>query len=274
MVTKLELLVLVLACYLAEASLQERDFRSITVAASGGVEFLIQDSLGRRSGYDPRTAKRYDEINQSYGVFSIDSENPSVPAPEPVKEFMTYAPVDGNYTVTVFGTRSSPYRLSMTLSRGIRDGADYDFGGVVDSNIVVQYQFRYTSVPHEPMSAFKVVRLQTLREDLRTCYTLKFVGEKELYNDLTRRLDKLDKYLSDKDSSKARHELEKFQEKIDQVRKETVKTEQKKAKPPKHFISKDAYDILTEDVTLLLKQLPIDKKGKGGKQSNRLQQKS
>jgi len=260
---KLSLSAFLLCGVLTDMIAQGRDFSSITVTLSGGMEFVITDSLGRRAGYDPMKRQRYDEINESYGVFSIDSENPEVESPEPVKEFMTHTPIDGRYRLTLFGTKSCRYTLSITLSRGIQDGAEFDFDGVADSNTVQQYEFRYSAVPKTRMTANKIVQPVTLRKDLDQCYTLLLLGGKELHKDLTHRLDKFEKYLAHKDSSKAREELEDFKDKIEDVRKQTVKKEQKKERREKEFLTKDTYQILQEDVDALLKQLPQRRKGKG-----------
>ena len=178
-------------------------------------------------------------------------------------------PLFGSFSIQVYGQYQGAYSLriaqggkpflKLALRRYIFKGRQQDFILSVSTGNVATIE--------------KSVRISSLHQDLRDSYDAELLGPKELFAELSHRLDKLDKYFADKDSSKARHELEKFQEKIDQVRKETVKTELKKQKLPKHFISKDAYEILTEDVSILLKHLPLDKKGKGEKQSQRLQQK-
>jgi len=258
----------------------------LRIRTSDVIHFVVTDPKGRVTGCDPR-GNQAEEIvngipNSNYSFDTVGDLAPVTDSTvtEDVSLLFEFGPIadrdSGIYHLTAIGRIPGVYTISTLFElrkpRGYYS-TDSTVKGVIDANQSVSYTFRLGDVTRSAFPA-KSVNVNALQQDLMNCFKLRLLGESELHRDLTRRLDKLDKYLSDKDSSKARHELEKFQEKIDQVRKETVKTEQKKAKPPKHFISKDAYDILTEDVTLLLKQLPIDKKGKGGKQSNRLQQKS
>lgn len=240
---------------------QDNRFHSVTVRVNGAVEFVIKDPLGKRSGFDPKLNQRYDEINESYGVFSIDSEDPNVEPPESVNEFMTQNPVDGKYSLSLYGTKPSEYRLSIVISRALDEGADFIFKGVMDSAATVQYEFEYSSVSGTPFTATKVVSSSTLRQDLDNSFKLNLLGGREFYKELNHRLDKFEKELTKKDSSKARHELEKFWKNIDEVFQKEKKKEKNEEKEDKKFVTDDAYQIFQEDVQALLNQLPLKEKG-------------
>jgi len=259
-----------------ESFSQDRGFLHVSTGVQ--VQFIVTDPSGRRTGEDPRgmpnpmQGKAFREIpGASYSVGSVgDSpEKEYKPSREDLQfdfqcRFIT-PDNDGAYTIQTIGIELGVYSLFVDISP--RRGSNLKpfrkrMKDLTDIGQVTEYKFTYSSTYPTPANLAKVVALQTLRQDLDNSYKLKLLGEKELHKDLSHRLDKLEKYLSDKDSSKARHELEKFGEKIEDVRDQTIKTEQKKQKPLKHFITADAYQILQEDVSALLKQLPDDKKKK------------
>jgi hypothetical protein len=219
------------------------------------------DAMGRRSGFDPLANRKYIEINESYGESSVDSEDPNVEPPEPVMEFMTSRPVDGAYELELYGTKLSPFTLSVTVGRSMGDrGKRFVFSGLIDKGNVVNYKFTYSSALNVPLSASKSVGLSTLRQDLDNCYKLKLFGGKELYRDLNQRVGTFERYLSKKDSLKARHELEKFGETLEREYKRTTKGHDGKPKDKKRFVTEDAYRILNEDVDGLLDLLPKERK--------------
>jgi hypothetical protein len=100
-----------------------------------------------------------------------------------------------------------------------------------------------------------------LREDLRNCFKLGFLGGRSLFRELVEKVEHIEKRLERKDSSKAFEELEKLAKELKKVRDETEKHEGRKRKPSR-FITKEAYDILNEDVTILMSSLPPRKHDK------------
>jgi len=251
---------------------QQRE-NDVEIIVKGPVEFIVKDFAGRMTGFDPRSETYFKEIpGASYGTGGVDTEDPTVPAIV-IQEFGfgTGSPSPGKYSVSLIGTGLGVFegRIVVTRLLSSSTGASFVFKGIINRNQVVGYLFVFAPDSANPLTAEKEVPSSILRQDLDNSYKLKLLGEKELHKDLSHRLDKLEKYLSDKDSSKARHELEKFGEKIEDVRDQTIKTEQKKQKPLKHFITADAYQILQEDVNALLKQLPDEKKGKKEKDDDK-----
>jgi hypothetical protein len=95
----------------------DADARALSFSGHSPIELLVTDPLGRRSGIDPRTGQRFDEIPGA--VYSSDAVAPAAgegSAPgEPVKNLTIAAPLDGPYTVEVLGTGDGPFSL-ITMS--------------------------------------------------------------------------------------------------------------------------------------------------------------
>jgi len=267
----------------SESFCQNRGF--LNVSSGVQVQFIVTNPSGRRTGEDPRgmpnpmQGKALREIpGASYSISSVgDSPQKEYePSRQDLQFEFQYRFItpdnDGTYTIQTIGIELGVYSLFVHISP--RRGSNIktfrkQIKGLTDIDQVTEYKFTYRSTYPTLASLEKVVALQTFRQELDNSYKLKLLGDRELHKDLSHRLDKLERYLADKDSSKAHHELEKFGEKIEDVRNQTIKTEQKKQKPPKHFITADAYKILQEDANALLKQLPDDKREKKEKEGKK-----
>lgn len=221
---------------------QDREFFRLEI--SGNIDFVVKNPDGKRSGFDPLVNRKYVEINDSYGVFSIDSEDPEIDAPSPVNEFMDDEPISGAYKVTLFGMKPSLYRISVSMSRTIKDGHLVESRGVIDSNQVIEYALQYDRSPGRPYIVERVIEGRTLRKDLDNCYKLQLLGAKPLYVDLSHRLEKYEEWIQKGDTAKARQELEKLSKKLDEV----YEKSKGPSKDLNHFIKEEAYRILKEDV--------------------------
>jgi hypothetical protein len=237
------------AIIVCEMAVGQEDHKSIDIGARGEVEFILIDPSGRREGIDPRSGLRFREINNSYGVFSLDSEDPEIEAPPPVIEFITYSPLRGEYALTVVGVGRSQYSVAITLAWARASGAVMKVEGVIDSLQAVKYVIRYDSTKTNS-SVKKIVVEGSLRQDLDNCYKLTLLGARQLYDDLSHRVDKYEEYVRENESSKARLELEKFSGKLDDVYAKTKGP----SRDPNHFLSDTAYRILKEDVQGLMKR--------------------
>jgi hypothetical protein len=90
------------------------DARAISFSGHSPIELLVTDPLGRRSGRDPRTGTRYDEIPQA--LYEAVEIAPAGDGPtHAFKNLTIYEPVDGPYHVEVIGTGAGPFTL-VTLS--------------------------------------------------------------------------------------------------------------------------------------------------------------
>ncbi len=235
------------------------------IYADGNVRMLIIDGAGRKLGYDPNTKTYFEQIpRSSIGAAGIDivtdeggesDESQSNPV-----EAMIFDVVEGRYQIIVSGKSLSFFSLQFRTEYNNK-GKTFETGGIIDSAQTVSFNFTFTTTSGLVFEVERVISSSTLRQDLAASFKLNLLGDKEFYKDLSKRLEKFERELADKDSSKARHELEKFGKKLEEVRKETIKNEEKKEKEEKKFITADAYQILQEDVNTLLKQLPAKKKG-------------
>ena len=224
-------------------------FMAMSVLVDGGVEFVITDPQGRRSGFDISTGTRYDEINKSYGVMSIDSEDPDIDPPESSMEFATQSPLNGEYLLLLQGTKLAKYELCVDLIQDLGKSVRFEYSGVIDSSGLQVFFLNYSSVIGDFIGAEREIEGKSLRTDLDNCYKLNLLGKKPLYIDLDHRVSKYEKYIEKEESAKARHELEKLDKKLDEVYKRTSKG---KSADPNHFIKEDAYRILKEDVKRLM----------------------
>jgi hypothetical protein len=238
------------------------------------VHFIVTDPLGRRAGADPRGAPNprigIDIIEIPDAVYAAETVG-DIPDKEgdPVRidyaHVLTYSfdsPIDGTHLIQAIGVRNSVFDLYVTVSPDDDNAIIQPFRvktkGLAQKDSVVEYRFDYRSQPGMPITFEKVVRSNTLRQDLAAAYKLKLLGDQKLFDDWNKEIDKFERDLARKDSAKARQELEKFGKELDKQREETIKHEERGQKD-KRFITKDAYDILKDDVTILLKQLPEKK---------------
>ena len=225
----------------------------ISIRVGGSVEYVVTDPQQRREGVDPIANQLYREINSSYGEFSVDSEDPDVDPPEPVNEFMTHDPVDGFYRLTLFGTKLARYRFSIVVDAQNKGKSSVTFG-TIDINQVRFMEFDYSSDSSKPFVLKKLITGTNLREDLNNCQKLGFLGGRSLFKELLEKAEHIENRLERSDSSKAYEEVEKFAKKLKKVRDETEKLEGKKPKSNR-FITREAFDILSEDVAILMSSL-------------------
>jgi ElaB/YqjD/DUF883 family membrane-anchored ribosome-binding protein len=274
---KSSLLILLTVAVTVQPKAQQKVHMQIT--ATDNAHFVLTDPEGRKTGRDPRGASHRAEgipidgipgANYSFeSVGAIPDSNETVDATYyHVLAYSFDSPTsDGIYSIDLVGIDLGQFDLYVSVdpARGSsRQRARFVLRHlVIDQDSAIAYRLTYDGTPGSRPKFDKVVFARTIRQDAHACLELKLLGNSELYKDLSHRADKFEKYLAHKDSSKAREELEDFKDKIEDVRKQTVKKEQKKERREKEFLTKDAYQILQEDVDALLKQLPQRRKGKG-----------
>lgn len=227
---------------------QERDFFRVMIHSD--VDYVVVNPDGKKSGFDPTTKTTYKQINDSYGVMSVDSEDPDIDPPPPVYEFVDDEPISGEYMLTLHGTSLSKFNLFVLLTRSLEDGERKNVIGIIDSNQTTEYVVRYDRSPGKPYVVEKVIENRTLRRDLENCYKLQFLGGKPLYIDLNHRVEKYEGWIQKADTAKARQELKKLEKKLDEV----YEKSKGPSKDPNHFIKEEAYRILKEDVMGLMRR--------------------
>jgi predicted transcriptional regulator len=126
---------------------------------------------------------------------------------------------------------------------------------VIDKDSVITYRLKYHGQPGTPIKFEKIVNTQTIRQDLDNCFKLKLLGHDEFYISLVQQLDSFNSDLAHKDSVKARQALVQFEDALQEVQNQTVKSGNEKGNEA--FTTQDVYQILSGDVTSLLEQLPL-----------------
>ena len=225
------------------ALLAQTSDSTIVIHLKGQAEFIVSDSLGRKTGFDPIIGQDYEEIPfSSHGTGGVGSEDPNYPSIE-YSEFVVDRP-DGKYTVEVTGVSSGKFELRGFFLRGRGNGREFFLIGAVAEGQKVFYGITYGVDSFGEMSILKLVTPSTFRQDLENCYKLDLLGKKPLYVDLSHRVEKYEEWIQKGDTVKSREELRKLEKKLDEVYDKTKGP----SKDPNHFITEDAYRILKEDV--------------------------
>jgi len=157
-------------------------------------EFLVEDELGRRIGRDPFSNIRYKEIpNAGYGTFGVDSEDPNVPGIIG-KDFGMDPAVSGTYSIKIIGVATDTFRLSIYTTRGVGNGVEFHFKGLVGKGSLSTYQLNYNTNPDSAIVAERVVNsTNDLRQDLDLSYKIGWITNQGIYNSLSKKVDNAEK---------------------------------------------------------------------------------
>jgi len=120
------------------------DARSLAISAHSPVEFVVTDSLGRKSGYDPATGTVWDQIpNAVYYTRELGPNGPGISLHS--KELDIPSPLDGEYIVTVIGTGEGNYKLDVYASNWQGNVERQVFSGVASSGSRAEVSVDYSS---------------------------------------------------------------------------------------------------------------------------------
>ncbi|MFH1565786.1 MAG: C39 family peptidase [bacterium] len=120
------------------------DARSLVISAHSPVEFVVTDSLGRKSGYDPVIGVVWDQIpNAVYYTRELGPNGPGVSLHS--KELDISSPLDGEYTITVIGTGNGNYKLDVYSSNWQGNVERQVFSGVASSGSRAVVGVEYSS---------------------------------------------------------------------------------------------------------------------------------
>ena len=225
----------------------------------GPIHYVVTDSMGRRTGFDPRIDGDYSEIpNMGYGLSGADSHDPDT---EPLNfwEFGFNTNVKDptfheQFTVTVIGIHRGVFSGIVGWSVDPGKGGSAKIQGLVDSNQTSSFTFSISMDTSRVFEYSKVVAASSLRQDLDNSYDLNLLGNRSLYKKWGQQVERIENQLERKDPSKAYEELERFAKELKNVREETEKHEERKRKP-NQFVTSEAFDILSEDVAILMSPL-------------------
>jgi hypothetical protein len=121
----------------------------LDIVVVGSIRLLVQDSQGRKAGYDPRIDKHYNEIpNTEHGRRGVDSETPNEPPIEAYDFAFSKSinfPFEDTYLLKLIGLKNGTYQLSAAFSQTLKTGKYFEFEGEIDSLEVKEYEFFYTT---------------------------------------------------------------------------------------------------------------------------------
>lgn len=254
----------------------------LQITTTDNVHFLLTDPEGRTCGRDPRGASDPSEGTEIDGIPGANYSFETVGAIPDSGEssFAVYYHVlactydspqcDGTYRIQVIGIELGRFDLyaSIDPAKGSNcQRARFKVkGGMIDKDSTITYEMYYSCSPATQSSFEKVVTVQGIRQDLSASSKLDLLGDAKWLDELFKDLSKIEKEISRHNELKACLVLKKFQDKIEEARKKTVKNEEKKKKHEKVFIAEDAYKTVQEDIATLLRRLSTTKKeGKGNR---------
>jgi len=123
----------------------ESDRRTIRISAHSPVELLVTDPQGRKSGYDPVTGTFWHEIPEAeYFVNSIGADGGTDEILES-KVLLIYAPLDGDYTVSVLGTDEGEYEIDTYATTSLGQVSQRVFTGTAQPGSVDDLLLHYSS---------------------------------------------------------------------------------------------------------------------------------
>ncbi|MBM4170060.1 MAG: hypothetical protein FJ215_13025 [Ignavibacteria bacterium] len=235
--------------------------QTVTISANGYLKMLVVDPIGRKIGYEPSSGKYYSDIpGVSIGAASIGLVSEEGPEDDPYEKDpidVVFESIPGRHAITLYGTKLTSYDVNVIARhKGGGPTTNVASGGFIDSGMVFNFFFLYDPSSRAETALSKNVTVQDLRQQISAVHRLNLLGDKKLFDDWNKELDKIERDLSRKDSAKARQELDKFGKEVDKLRKETIKHEEKKVPKPSKFITQDAYQVIREDIDILLNQLP------------------
>ena len=143
------ILLLLATMLYSESATAQINVIAIDMSREGGIpggNFIVEDSLGRKTGYDPILKTSYSEIpNTQHGDFDLGNEVSGRPLLV-VNEFIMEPAVEGIYTVKVIGTRADSFKLNIRLLHVGSSPTIFDFFGTTSPSSVTEYEIFYD--PH------------------------------------------------------------------------------------------------------------------------------
>jgi hypothetical protein len=222
----------------------------VHIAFNRKVHFVVTDSLGRRSGVDPRIGAKYNEIpNADYSLACCGSVDSTALIDEGW-EFMFLRTIDSlfgeKYSVEFIGRARGIYNGGVGMAQSMSGkGASFNIKGVIDSAQSIFYKIVYMTDSTQTPTLTKVVDTSTFRQDLNNCYALNLVRTQSFYQSLNTQVRKIDSLLALGDTVKAIDELFRTDSLLDNASGDTT------------LIIPDGYQILKEDVSVLLTSLGL-----------------
>ena len=118
------------------------DLSHIQISALSPIHLLVTDPLGRKSGYDPRTDKTWDEIPDA--GYTIDNiAEPDGTTLEETKILLLTHPIAGDYDIEAIGYYSGQYDVNVVMLNHLGGSERKYYSGVATDNSSDVFNFTY-----------------------------------------------------------------------------------------------------------------------------------
>ena len=206
---------------------------SVVIDCDSG-DFIIEDSMGFKVGYDPILDETYRDL--------IFSEYYSWERIYPDAKGCRFFPKKKmNYVLTRIPTKKTLYKLSFKFQRSGIKYTTLNFIGISDLDKHDTYYIHFDPDTTNPVWVNKDVTVKMLNWELELCKELQLIENDKQYNLLKSLANELESQMMNEDVSGAGNTLHKFKEKIQNTNVENL--------------SEDAIAILQADIETLQKKL-------------------
>ncbi|MCL5268340.1 MAG: hypothetical protein M1469_09595 [Bacteroidetes bacterium] len=270
------LLILITIVFISVPQAMAQTNADVDILFEGPVGFVVTDSQGKMCGHNPVTKTYYNEI--PYAGYGVEGEDTITTYEFTFNHILKDTSFATSYTVEVFGTELGLFNGYLGMKQTVSKSTNFSLQSVIDSDQTVTYLLNYSTDSSTTPTMMKVVTPRIIRQDFSDCFKLNLLGGKGFYEDLSHQLENFDKHLAHKDSMEARRELEKFGRRLTEAYSDTADTSGMQAgehgkgmglkKRHENFVTQEAYEIISEDVTLMLGQLPA-RHGRGDEDEGR-----
>lgn len=217
-------------------SLAQSGSQELHMVLSGFNQFVVTAPNGNRTGKAIEGEFiRFNEIEGAEHYIEGGSLDPDVPGE--VKIFLLPDPQPGEYTVTIYGERTTESNLWMRLGDQV-----LDLFSVATKASRTDYLVTYDPTDGAgALSARKVVSSASAQHELEVMSELGWIQDADLLGELSTRFAQVSDELAADDTTEARAMLEELDVRLDEVQTE---------------LSGEAYVVLKGDVEALLAELP------------------
>ncbi|MGA3288551.1 MAG: hypothetical protein ABSD46_14145 [Bacteroidota bacterium] len=223
--------------------LQAQEDGAIQINSNDAVHYLVVDSLGRKTGCDPRgktdtvsleflyeipnTSYGYEDITHEFYIKLLESNVPRV------------------FTIHFFGVKTSRYEFGVGISRG--SGSTFyhtmiDIDGIIEKDSINTYKLIYSSQPGTDIVFVKNVSSQSLIQDVSAMSKLAWIQNQSTAQDYNQLYSTAGSQISTNNISGARTTLNTI---LNKLHSDSASA-----------ISGDACKLLSADTRQLLAQLP------------------
>ena len=252
---------------------------------SNKVYLIVEDSLGRQTGYNPFTEEEFSNIPlSSYGSESITDNETDFPGPESFVLYIGKIGITEKYVFNLFALQDVKYITEINIKDNNAKRTYFKFKEYITANSTYQYTLNVDPTPGAPAPVIsKEVTFDVLRNDILVAYKLNQLSDKKFKDELIKIIDRAEK-LSIKCKKKKKDEncgnkkaavnqLKSLIKRMEQALKKSEKDIKMGKDKKKKFITEEAFKIIKSDAEILIKDLdgkikPAKKEKKTKKKGN------